>query len=80
MNKRKWLDWLDDCPGLYYGNNPHPEYGFKGNVTVATKAIVPAIDWLRRRRATIIQTNPGQQFGAGPGDHGIAIQFQLRQP
>ena len=74
MKKRK-KDFLDDCPGLWYGNNPTKwsNGSITGNVTVATEKIVQAVDFLRKKRARIIETVPGPY----EPDKSVLIQFEL---
>ena len=61
-------------PGGWYGNDPEPGER-EGNVCVATTRIADALTWLRRRRATILATFPGQY---GDADHGVVIRYSLR--
>lgn len=71
-------DFLDLCPGLWYGNNPSPELGYHGNCTVATDMIAQAIDWLRRKRAAVLSTNVGPYYATTTVDRGVMISFVVK--
>ena len=70
--KKRVCDFLDACPGLWYGNTPNG-YG-KGNVTVETEKVAQAIDWLRKQRCTILETGPGPYEPA----KSVFISFQAK--
>ena len=66
-DKMKQIDYVCDCPGGWYGNNPNAQG--EGCVVIDPTYTVSALRWFRRR-ATVMETKIK--------DDGLLLVFTVR--